>query len=138
MNHQPSLLLSSNHNSPQSFKIGSLLSTPAPSQEQLMSVKALVDTAIAGDFIAVFSKSYCPYCKKAKSVLKDLNLPEGKEVKVYELDERDDGADIQNYLAEKTGQRTVPNIFIQGKHVGGSDDLAKAKSSGTLTKLIQV
>jgi len=45
-----------NHNSFRSTKIGSLLSTPTPSQETLMSVKSIVDTAIAGDFIAVFSK----------------------------------------------------------------------------------
>nr|AJT47984.1 glutaredoxin [Phaffia rhodozyma] len=102
------------------------------------AVKQLVDTAISSQFIAVFSKSYCPYCRKAKALLNELSLPEGKSIKVFELDELDNGADIQNYLAEKTGQRTVPNIFIQGKHVGGSDDLSKAKSSGALTKLIQV
>lgn len=48
----------------------------------------------------------------------------------------DNGSEIQNYLADKTGQRTVPNIFIKGQHIGGSDDLTKANSSGKVKTLI--
>jgi glutaredoxin 3 len=48
----------------------------------------------------------------------------------------DDGAAIQNYLAEKTGQRTVPNIFIEQRHVGGNSDIQAKKSSGELKKLL--
>jgi len=40
----------------------------------------------------------------------------------------DDGADIQNALEEMTHQRSVPNIFIQQKHIGGSSDLQAKKS----------
>ncbi len=40
----------------------------------------------------------------------------------------DDGADIQNALEEMTHQRTVPNIFIQKKHIGGNSDLQQKKS----------
>jgi glutaredoxin 3 len=57
-------------------------------------------------------------------------------VNVIELDEESEGSDIQAYLADKTGQRTVPNIFINGEHIGGSDDLAKLNSSGQLKKLV--
>jgi glutaredoxin 3 len=46
----------------------------------------------------------------------------------------DDGDQIQNYLAEKTGQRTVPNIFIEQKHIGGNSDLQSLKRSGELKK----
>jgi glutaredoxin 3 len=46
------------------------------------------------------------------------------------------GAAIQQYLAEKTGQRTVPNIFINQKHIGGCDDLLAAKANGSLQKLL--
>ncbi|KAG5644971.1 hypothetical protein DXG03_007343 [Asterophora parasitica] len=75
-----------------------------------MSVQQLVDSAIAENKIAIFSKSYCPYCKKAKALFAE-EFPD-VETKVYELDERDDGAAIQQYLLEKTGQRTVPNVFV--------------------------
>lgn len=57
-------------------------------------------------------------------------------VGIIELDEDSQGDAIQAYLGEKTGQRTVPNVFISGKHIGGSDDLAKLNSSGELKKLI--
>lgn len=92
---------------------------------------------IANHKVAIFSKSYCPYCKKTKELIKSL-VPEG-DVEIVEcvpvripfvavstwtdmhfdpdrLDERDDGSAIQDYLNEKTGQRTVPNVFIS-KHI---------------------
>lgn len=47
-----------------------------------------------------------------------------------------EGEAIQAYLLEKTGQRTVPNIFVNKTHIGGSDDLTKAESDGTLEKLL--
>ncbi|KIY69767.1 glutaredoxin [Cylindrobasidium torrendii FP15055 ss-10] len=99
-----------------------------------MSVKQFVEESIEGNKIVVFSKSYCPYCKRAKALLKD-NYP-SEEFLVYELDERDDGSDIQAYLAEKTGQRTVPNIFVGQNHVGGCDAVTAAHKSGQLSKLI--
>jgi len=95
-----------------------------------MSTKSLVESAIADNRVVIFSKSWCPYCRKAKGILAD------EKATVLELDEREDGDEIQAYLLEKTGQRTVPNIFINQKHVGGSDDLAKAKASGELPKLL--
>lgn len=57
---------------------------------------------------------------------------------MFELDKLPEGSAIQAYLIDKTGQRTVPNVFVQGKHVGGSDDLAAAHRSGKLAELIQL
>jgi glutaredoxin 3 len=45
----------------------------------------------------------------------------GANYEVIELDQRDDGPLIQQLLLQKTGQRTVPNVFIGGKHIGGHD-----------------
>lgn len=85
----------------------------------------------------VFSKSYCPYCKSAKALLEKS----GAVYKAIELDEEcklycslwqhsteanstpADGSDIQNALETISGQRTVPNIYIKQKHIGGSSDL---------------
>jgi len=102
----------------------------------MASAKELVEKAIDENFIAFFSKSTCGYCRRAKGVIRDLNIGEGKTVKIYELDQREDGNDIQDYLYKKTGQRTVPNIFINKEHIGGSEDLADAKASGRLSKLV--
>ncbi|EPQ60274.1 glutaredoxin [Gloeophyllum trabeum ATCC 11539] len=101
-----------------------------------MAVKDLVETTINDNTIAIFSKSYCPYCKRAKALItsKFPNVP----TKIYELDEMSEGSDIQDYLTEKTGQRTVPNIFINKKHVGGCDAVTALDSQGQLAKLVGV
>lgn len=92
---------------------------------------------ISENVVAVFSKSYCPYCKAAKQLLSSIGLDQSK-IGVLELDEMNEGADVQNYLQQKTGQRTVPNIFIYGQHIGGSDSLSQAQSSGELKKLLKL
>lgn len=73
-------------------------------------------------------------CTKAKGVISQLNL--GNKVGIIELDNEAEGADVQAYLADKTGQRTVPNIFINSKHIGGCSEILEAEKSGELKKLI--
>ncbi|TFK94938.1 glutaredoxin [Polyporus arcularius HHB13444] len=99
-----------------------------------MAVKDLVENTISENKIAIFSKSYCPYCKRAKSLLTS-KFPD-VQTKILELDELDEGSAIQDYLAEKTGQRTVPNIFINQKHVGGCDSVVSLDSQGKLASLV--
>ncbi|RPD65017.1 glutaredoxin [Lentinus tigrinus ALCF2SS1-7] len=99
-----------------------------------MSVKDLVENTIKENKIAIFSKSYCPYCKRAKSLLTS-KFPD-VQTKIFELDEMEEGGEIQNYLAEKTGQRTVPNIFINQNHVGGCDSVTSLDSQGKLASLV--
>ncbi|KAG8741651.1 hypothetical protein FRC10_002615 [Ceratobasidium sp. 414] len=98
-----------------------------------MSAKDKVESAIAGNKVVLFSKSYCPYCKAAKQGLDELGV---KDPVVFELDQLGDGAAIQQYLEEKTKQRTVPNIFISQTHVGGNDDFQKKRRSGEVQKLL--
>lgn len=80
----------------------------------------------------MFSKSYCPYCLGAKRIFSELH----EKPFVVELDLRDDGSQIQSVLLDLTGKRTVPQIFVNGKHIGGSDDLKAAVASGQLQKLL--
>lgn len=56
---------------------------------------------------------------------------------MYELDTEPDGDKIQEYLYGLTNQRTVPNVFVQSKHVGGCDDTMKAYGNGTLNSLLK-
>ncbi|EDP42336.1 hypothetical protein MGL_3094 [Malassezia globosa CBS 7966] len=100
-----------------------------------MVAKQIAEKLISENAIAIFSKSYCPFCKRAKEVISGLSV-EPSKIGTLELDEVNDGPEIQNYLAEKTGQRTVPNIFISGKHVGGCDDLLRAQQSGELQQMV--
>ncbi|KAJ3824690.1 hypothetical protein F5880DRAFT_1479728, partial [Lentinula raphanica] len=67
-------------------------------------------SAISENPVTVFSKTTCPFCTATKSLFSNKfpNVP----VKVLELDLREDGPAIQAYLAQKTGQQTVPNVFV--------------------------
>ncbi|XP_034699272.1 glutaredoxin-C4 [Vitis riparia] len=93
-----------------------------------------VKKTISSHKIAIFSKSYCPYCKRAKAVFKELN----QVPYVVELDQREDGWNIQDALSGMVGRRTVPQVFINGKHIGGSDDTVEAYQSGDLAKLLGI
>ncbi|KAI0965676.1 thioredoxin-like protein [Xylaria arbuscula] len=81
--------------------------------------------------VVIFSKSYCPYSKKAKGILLEKYIIEPTPY-VVELDEHPLGSELQDLLAQKTGRRTVPNIMIHGKSVGGSDDIAGLDTRKTL------
>eukprot|EP00644_Phytophthora_capsici_P000120 jgi/Phyca11/99837/e_gw1.4.1201.1 len=88
----------------------------------------IVWTAINQNPLVLFSKSYCPYCKKTKETLAGL----GAKPVVFELDTREDGAAIQAFLFRLTRQSTVPNLFIKGKSVGGNDNVQELQRSGEL------
>lgn len=94
--------------------------------------KASIDKHIKEDRVFVASKTYCPYCRKAKDILKK----HGAKAEIIELDVVEEGSAIQEYLAEVTGQRTVPNIFINGNHIGGSSDLEALEREGKLDELL--
>ncbi|XP_076801704.1 uncharacterized protein LOC143446100 [Clavelina lepadiformis] len=97
------------------------------------ATKQLIKDSISFNKVMVFSKTFCPYCKKTKKVLDDLAV----EYSTMELDERDDGSMIQDIMLEMTGARSVPRVFINGKFVGGSDETLALHSEGKLITLIK-
>jgi len=110
------------------------LFSSSSSPQKHPNVKKFVEDSIAENRVVIFSKSWCPYCKRVKGLFSD-NFPDVK-AHVIELDERQDGDPIQQYLHEKTGQRTVPNVFVNKQHIGGNDDTTKLFQSGRLAQLI--
>ncbi|KQK00541.1 monothiol glutaredoxin-S6 [Brachypodium distachyon] len=96
------------------------------------SPSADVQNAIYSNRITIFSKSYCPYCMRAKRIFRDLK----ENPYVVELDLREDGQEIQSVLLDLVGRNTVPQVFVNGHHVGGSDDTKEALSNGQLHKLL--
>ncbi|CAB4020856.1 glutaredoxin-C4-like isoform X2 [Paramuricea clavata] len=94
-----------------------------------MSKKDWVEAQIKSDKVVIFSKSYCPFCKKAKQAFTDAGL---KNFLVIELDTRDDGSEIQDILLGITGARSVPRVFIGGEFIGGGSETAELQSSGKL------
>ncbi|KAJ7236258.1 glutaredoxin [Mycena haematopus] len=101
-----------------------------------MSVQELVESSINDNKITIFSKSWCPYCKAAKALF-EAQFPEETPF-VIELDQRDDGDAIQDYLATKTGQRSVPNVFVNKTQVGGNDKTQAAFKTGELKRLVSL
>eukprot|EP00804_Cyclotella_cryptica_P012587 CCRYP_014735-RA/>CCRYP_014735-RA protein AED:0.32 eAED:0.32 QI:0/0/0/1/1/0.5/2/0/107 len=89
---------------------------------------------IASSDVVIFSKTYCPYCTATKQLFSGMNIP----AKVIELDNMDNGPEVQAALLDISGQRTVPNVFIKGKHLGGNDDSQAAARSGKLQEMLGV
>lgn len=86
--------------------------------------------------VMVFSKTYCPYSRKAKSILSKYTL--GDHYHVMELDQLTAKADeYQDELGKLTGARTVPRVFIGGKCIGGGDDTGALEKSGDLVRLLK-
>lgn len=88
--------------------------------------------AAAGPGVVLFSKSYCPYCVRAKQALLSIGI----EPVVVELDQRADGSRlIQIALMQMTGKRTVPSAWLDGKYIGGSDEVVDGISSGLFSSV---
>lgn len=87
----------------------------------------------ADNKVVVYSKSYCPYCARVKGLFGKLNV----DYKLVELDEIADGGEIQAALSEVTGVRTVPQVFVGGTFIGGSDDTLRAHSTGKLQEVFE-
>ncbi|RFU75611.1 glutaredoxin domain-containing [Trichoderma arundinaceum] len=86
--------------------------------------------------VIIFSKSYCPYSKRAKGILLE-KYAITPEPFVVELDEHPLGPHLQDYLQKKTGRRTVPNILINGVSIGGSDDIVAMDNEDKLVAKVR-
>lgn len=80
--------------------------------------------------VEVYTKAFCPYCSRA------MNLLAGKGVEVEEFDLTMGGPKRAEMLQRSGGRTTVPQIFIDGRHIGGSDDLAALDRDGKLDPLL--
>ena len=81
--------------------------------------------------ITMYTTEVCPYCVRAKALLKARGVTAINEVRV----DRDPVARIA--MVERTGRRTVPQIFIGDAHIGGCDDLIELDQRGGLLPLLQ-
>ena len=86
--------------------------------------------------VVVFSKHYCPYCKRALEALKLEGLTGEPSLRVIDLTQLEHGANIQNTLQKMTGRRTVPNVFVGGTSLGGGDEISALHRAGNLKTLL--
>lgn len=105
---------------PSRLSLGRNLRMGGAQTKQAMKASTVAESTravIRENNVMVFSKSWCPYCTSVKTLFKELGVEHG----VWELDEKDNGDEIHDFLIDDTGLRTVPNVFIKGKHIGGWD-----------------
>ena len=79
--------------------------------------------------VEIYTTAICPYCVSAKNFLKQRGL----DWEEFRVDT--DPARREEMLVRSGGRRTVPQIFVNGTHVGGFDDLVAAERSGRLREL---
>ena len=82
--------------------------------------------------VVMYSTAFCPYCVMAERMLRARGVTEIEKIRVDLEPAR------RAEMIEKTGRRTVPQIFVGETHVGGYDDLAKLDRSDGLMKLLMV
>ena len=80
--------------------------------------------------VTLYISDWCPYCQRAKTLLMQKNVT-FCEINV------DDDQKLREEMIARSNRRTVPQIFIGDKHVGGCDDLVALNGSGELDRLIQ-
>ena len=80
--------------------------------------------------VEIYTKAYCPYCTRALRLLAD------KGVEPEEHDITMGGSRRAEMLERANGRTTVPQVFIDGRHIGGSDDLAALDRRGGLDPLL--
>ena len=79
--------------------------------------------------VLIYLTEWCPFCQRAKALLKKKN------VNFTEVDV-DDRPELRSWLVSSSGQRTVPQVFINGQPVGGYTDLEKIDRQGKLDALL--
>lgn len=81
--------------------------------------------------VLMYSSGVCPYCTMAERLLKSKGVEEIEKIRI-DLEPQQ-----KALMMEKTGRRTVPQIFIGDTHVGGFDDLSALDRAGKLDPLLQ-
>lgn len=77
----------------------------------------------------IYTTKFCPYCIRAKYLLEDKKVS-------YEEIAVDGNQRLRQEMTKKSGQHTVPQIWVNNKHIGGCDDLMALERSGQLDKLL--
>ncbi|XP_058890731.1 uncharacterized protein LOC117416639 isoform X2 [Acipenser ruthenus] len=112
-------------------RMGNYPSSPSGSSNRASA--SFVQEVVSHNCIVIFSKTTCPYCRLAKNVFNEIGTP----YKVIELDQHEEGKQLQDTLGEMTGARTVPRVFVNGTCIGGGSEAKELHQRGKLLPLIQ-
>lgn len=92
-----------------------------------------IEETISQNCVVIYSKTTCPYCTMAKETFRGLDV----NYKSIELDEMENGRQLQEALNQMTGFRTVPKVFVNGTCIGGGSETRKLHQEGKLLGLVQ-
>jgi glutaredoxin 3 len=80
--------------------------------------------------VVMYATATCPYCIRAEQLLRERGVEAIEKIRV------DADPALRDEMIQRSGRRTVPQIYIDGKHVGGFDDLSALDRAGGLTPLL--
>jgi glutaredoxin 3 len=81
--------------------------------------------------IVMYCTESCPYCVRAEQLLQRKGVQDIEKIRV------DLHPELSDAMIQKTGRRTVPQIFINGEHIGGYDDMAALDRAGKLDVMLK-
>ena len=81
--------------------------------------------------VEIYTQPWCPYCSRAKNLLDEKKVP-------YREIDAPHGTPQRAESAKRSGRTTVPQVFVDGRPLGGSDDLAALERSGKLNALLGI
>jgi len=82
--------------------------------------------------VKIYTTPYCPYCLKAKQLLKS------KKINFDEINLSEDPDKFEEMLSKSKGARTVPQIFVNGEHIGDCDHIHDLDQKGELDKILKI
>lgn len=82
--------------------------------------------------VVMYCTEICPYCVRAEHLLQRKGVQDIEKIRV------DLKPELRDVMIQKTGRRTVPQIYINGEHVGGFDDMAALDYAGKLDKMLNI
>lgn len=81
--------------------------------------------------VLMYCTAVCPYCVRAETLLRAKGVTDIEKVRV------DTQPELREAMMKRTGRRTVPQIYIGERHIGGYDDLAALEHKGELSPLLE-
>lgn len=94
---------------------------------------SFVTDTVRANHVAIFSKTNCPHCLRVKRIFVDL----GVQPLFIELNQRSDEILLKEALVNLTGVKTVPQVFVNGRFVGGADATSSLHRSGELLEKLK-
>jgi cysteine synthase A len=108
---------------------------PAPEVEVDADAESYVDEIIGGEPVVLFSLEWCEFCWSVRKLFAAMNIPyRSVDLDSVEYQEGDLGGKIRGVLLDRTGQPTIPQIYIGGEHIGGATELFDECKEGTMAE----